>query len=368
MAALGHRVLHLSTPVTPAHLARMSRLDCQGRFANWRRGGVLHDHGLVDYVPLSLFPWPLAGRMVRARRNPFLLTMPSLRQVMSRFRFPKVDVLLIDEPRFAGLERLLKPKLLVYRATDLYGEMKNDRAMEAAERAVIDRADALVGTSEPVLAKLREHAPDKPSLLLENGVEHEHFSLPAEPPPEYADIPAPRLVYAGALDERFDFEAIALLAQRLPNAQIVLIGPGGAGSSRIASARANIHALGAKPYATLPAYLQGADIGLLPLSDHPANAGRSPMKLYEYAAAGLPVAARHTPELMRRGEASVHLYQTGDELVALVQQLLSTPPNRSEIQASAQAHAWASKAEELLAFLGSPALSAQRGAGVPPDA
>ena len=45
---------------------------------------------------------------------------------------------------------------------------------------------------------------------------------------------------------------------------------------------------------------------------HPANNGRSPMKFYEYLAAGIPVFTRATDEIKRRGDVST-AYSTPDE-------------------------------------------------------
>jgi len=51
----------------------------------------------------------------------------------------------------------------------------------------------------------------------------------------------------------------------------------------------NIHYLGAKPYAELPAYMAGWDIALLPFALNESTRFISPTKTPEYLAAGLPV-------------------------------------------------------------------------------
>jgi glycosyltransferase involved in cell wall biosynthesis len=90
------------------------------------------------------------------------------------------------------------------------------------------------------------------------------------------------------------------LVRARPDIEFIIIGGGPDCATIAASPLRNLRLLGPRPYAMLPAYLQHAHAGILPLNDHPANAGRSPMKLYEYAAAGLPVLATRTPELVRR--------------------------------------------------------------------
>ena len=59
----------------------------------------------------------------------------------------------------------------------------------------------------------------------------------------------------------------------------------------------NIHILGPRPYADLPAYCKGFDVGLIPyrITD-PRMQSVNPLKLREYLAAGLPVVSVNLPE------------------------------------------------------------------------
>jgi glycosyltransferase involved in cell wall biosynthesis len=297
-ARLGHRVAHLGPPISLAHLIRIGRADVRRRFALWARGGEMDRDGVLNYVGLSPLPWRLALKLGRGGWNLYARTLPSMRRVLERAGMWPVDALLVDQPQLAGIETLLRPRLLVYRATDLYGQMMSNPVVDAAERRIARAARLLVGTSEPVLAHLRSIA-SAPAMLLENGVEFDRFAATTAAPPEYRDIPAPRAVYAGALDERFDVGAIETLAQA-GGVSVVLIGPASAGVAAALASRPNVFLLGPRRYESLPAYLQHAQIGLLPLTAHPANEGRSPMKLFEYGAAGLPVVATATRELSRR--------------------------------------------------------------------
>lgn len=351
LAGMGHRVLHLSTPVTPAHVLRATSESCRGRFSAWFRGGVRRRNGVVDYVPLSLFPWPVVKWTVRPDFNPFLATVPSLKRVIRNLGFAPVDVLLVDQPYFAGIERLLKPDFMIYRSTDLYAEMIGDAAGEAAQNTLVRRADGLVATSDLALNRLRETNSIVPSLLLENGVEYEHFARQAALASGDEDLSAAQVVYVGSLDDRFDFPAVEALSRGLPEIRILIIGPITATARSRLSGCPNVILAGARPYAALPPILQRASVGVLPLSDHPGNASRSPMKLYEYAAAGLPVVARSTPELARRREPFVHLYEQKSELVSLVAGLLKKPVEKSWVQSLAKPHSWSSKAEVLIKFI-----------------
>lgn len=189
-------------------------------------------------------------------------------------------MLLIDSPSLAELQKYVKARVMGYRATDLYSEQIGV-AIDNVEEELAHQADFLIGTSVPVMNHLSSLAPSKPLHLLENGVDYDFFSKPTNRPPEYGKISSPRLVYAGAFDDRFGYGTVTTLADTLPHANVVLIGPYPKDANSRLGGRGNLHLLGPRSYARLPAYFQHSDIGLLPLSNHPANAGRSPMKLFE---------------------------------------------------------------------------------------
>ncbi|MEP6686677.1 MAG: glycosyltransferase [Verrucomicrobiota bacterium] len=228
--------------------------------------------------------------------------------------------------------------------------MKGDAFIDVAERWIAGSCDGLVGTSQPVLDRLRSFEPRKPALLLENGVELEAFRGPVPAPAEYRAIPSPRAVYVGTLDDRFDFKVIARCAENLPAWQLILIGPENSDGVKSLRRLPNVHLLGPKSYLSLAPYLQHADVGLIPLSAHPANRGRSPMKFYEYAAAGIPIIATHTPELARRKLACLTLCQTAEDFIAAFNTFLGPPGSRESIRSAAAPHSWRSKAEQLIAF------------------
>jgi glycosyltransferase involved in cell wall biosynthesis len=350
VAGLGHKVVHLSTPITPFHFLRVGHTRIsRARAAVWRTGGEVRSGGFLEYVPLGLVPWAVAGPVFeRTGVNPANTTLPSISSYLRRRGFGQIDALLVDQPAFVGLHRLISARTLIVRSTDHLGTMRG-RARYAAEIAIAQASDGLVGTSRLVLDGLREMAPDKPAALIENGVQLEHFMSPQPPPPELIALRRPLLIYVGAIDERLDYDAVSALAQGCPDSSIVLIGPKPA---RLPWRPAeNIHFLGPRPYDRLAGYLQHADLGLLPLSDHPANAGRSPMKLYEYAAAGLRVVARRTAELERRSEPFVFCYDRSSEFPAVCRKILGLSDDKAMTKSRAAEQTWTQKAQTLLRFV-----------------
>ena len=58
----------------------------------------------------------------------------------------------------------------------------------------------------------------------------------------------------------------------------------------------NVKWLGPRPYAALPRYLRRFDVATIPFAINPITISTSPLKLFEYFAAGKPVVTTPMPE------------------------------------------------------------------------
>ena len=300
---------------------------------------------LWEWVPIGLLPWVWGAYFGRYLGRMLPSAALGLARTLRRTGFTHPDLLLIDHPQFCNLDRVVAATRMAYRATDVYREMHDRRIVDDLERRLIAAADCAIATSEPVARRLRELGAERP-ILIENGAEVAHFARPAARPPEYASEGRSRVVFAGAIDFRFDTELVVRLARARPAVEFVIIGSGTGTSPMAAAELRNLRLLGPRPYALLPAYLQHAQAGLLPLNDHPANAGRSPMKLYEYAAAGIPVLATRTEDLARRAPQFVRFFDPHAPEATLDTMLQASPrPDAREVAA----HDWSRIAKEVLA-------------------
>lgn len=108
-------------------------------------------------------------------------------------------------------------------------------------------------------------------------------------PDDQQHIPHPRLGFYGVLDERFDIDLIAGMAQQKPDWHFVMIGPVVKIDPLSLPVLDNIHYLGGKEYNQLPDYLSGWDIALLPFALNESTKFISPTKTPEYLAGGKPV-------------------------------------------------------------------------------
>lgn len=164
-----------------------------------------------------------------------------------------------------------------------------------AEIELLRKAQVVFATAPALAEHCRQYNPN--THYMSNVVDAEHFGRALEPgpiPADLANIPEPRLVYHGVLsDFKIDFQLLLDAARLRPDWSWVLIGEEREGQKNPIVAElktlTNVHFLGYKPYAVLPDYLRGMQVGLLPSLINDYTRGMFPMKYYEYLAAGLPV-------------------------------------------------------------------------------
>lgn len=321
LARSGADVVHLSTPVSLAHrlTGRVSRTES----AALPKGPFRDADGVTHLVPRTTLPRPY---------GPFRVARELGRWGLAT----TFDAVLIDQPLLWDASvRTLAPRL-VYRPTDLYP----DGVKAGLQQRIIAESDGIIATSAELLRALGEV--NAPTLMLPNGVDAARFGDSG-----FAARPD-RAVYVGALDGRFDWARVIAWARTHPHVTFAIAGPS---ASPPASLPSNVEVLGPVAYDALPTLLHGARVGLLPLSDDPLNAGRSPMKLYEYLAAGLAVVARSTPVLGADEATGVFTY-TGpaDADAALERTLAHSSPNVAGVARAAE-ESWEAKTAALMGFV-----------------
>jgi hypothetical protein len=166
----------------------------------------------------------------------------------------------------------------------------------ASDHVAFTRQSRLVlATSETLLAQVRTARPD--AQLCSNGVDYEHFAqarnVHLAPPEDLEALLAdgkPLAGYMGALARWFDYPLLEAVAKARLDWRFILIGPDHDQTlPENLLALPNVHWLGAKPYQELPAYLRCFSAALIPFQLNPVTHATSPLKLYEYMAAGNPV-------------------------------------------------------------------------------
>ncbi len=182
----------------------------------------------------------------------------------------------------------LTPSLTVYDCMDELSAFAGAPAeMQLNEQDLFAAADLVfTGGASLFASKRKQH---DSVHLFPSSVDAAHFQTARSilrEPADQAPIPRPRLGYAGVIDERMDLELLRQAALLRPDWHFVLLGPVVKINPATLPRSENIHYLGMKQYAELPAYLSGWDIGMLPFALNESTRFISPTKTPEYLAAG----------------------------------------------------------------------------------
>ena len=159
------------------------------------------------------------------------------------------------------------------------------------EQALFRRADLVFTGGRSLYEAKRGRHPDVRPFP--SSIDKGHFAparIWAGPEPaDQAPIGGPRIGFFGVIDERMDLDLVEALAASRPGWQFVLIGPVVKIDPANLPRRDNIHWLGQKRYADLPAYLAGWSAAFMPFALNESTRFISPTKTPEFLAAGVPV-------------------------------------------------------------------------------
>ena len=202
-------------------------------------------------------------------------------------------------PMALGFSRALPASATVY---DCMDELS---AFLGAPAALLERETELLSIADVVFtgglrlfeAKRERHGN---VYAFPSSIDAAHFARqPETEPADQAPIPHPRAGFYGVLDERFDHELVASVAELTPDVHYVMIGPIVKIDPASLPQAANIHYLGPKSYPQLPDYLAGWDVALIPFAINASTHFISPTKTPEYLAGGKPVVSTPIFDVVR---------------------------------------------------------------------
>jgi glycosyltransferase involved in cell wall biosynthesis len=197
--------------------------------------------------------------------------------------------------------RGLAPDVVVYDCMDELSAFRHPPA------GLLEREAALLGIADVVFTgghSLYEAKRDRhPSVhAFPSSVDAAHFAAARrgpDDPPDQAPIPRPRIGFFGVIDERMDLDLVAAMAAACPEIHFVMLGPVVKIDAASLPRAANLHWLGPKGYAELPAYLGNWNAGWMPFALNEATRFISPTKTPEFLAAGLRVTSTAVTDVVR---------------------------------------------------------------------
>ena len=269
-----------------------------------------------------------------------------IRQATEAVGFGDSFVLLLDGLHYTGLElrQLLQPSTFVYYVRDYVLAVPYFRRHGPwAEEAIIRRADVVVANS----AYLRDYAAqfNPHSFDVGQGCVLTRFqpdvTMPV--PTDLAAVPGPRIGYVGNLTSlRLDIDLLTYVARQCPDWHLVLVGPQDAqfAASELHQLP-NVHFLGPKKPAELPAYMQHFDVCINPQVVNDITIGNYPLKIDEYLAMGKPVVATSTIGMQMFAPYTYLPSEAAEWPALLAQAMAEDSPERAAGRiAFAQSHTW----------------------------
>lgn len=352
---MGHEVLYVPSALSFFHFLNLPGLrDTDYRQLLRARMKTLHpvkdEDGVLNLTPFVWIPFQkglFSNPEIPVKQS---LTVNHIGKKLRSSGFDSADLVIQDRPGLFFMRKFIRCRRWVYRATDDYSSMKGGAdasSIQALEKTICAYADHIIVTSAP-LQKLFRKRYDVNAEIIRNGVDIAHFSATHKAPPEYSSFTRPLILYVGSLDDRFDLELLLETAAMNRDYHYVIIGPGS--QRNIPGHVSNISALGPRPYDQVPAYMQHADIGILPLKLTEANHARSPMKMYEYGVSGLPVVSTSLEELMARDEEFVSFADSPQHFCEQIRLSLERREQLSSVARTRSSEfSWRSIADRILA-------------------
>jgi len=327
-----------------------SDLSCAARKLAQVAGGLRRQRrNLYTLTPLVA---PLPSSQTARRLNRGLL-VAQIRRALAKVRRGPLQVWSFTPDIAYLLDAFSAEKVLYYCVDDFASFTGYDREQVLRDEADLCRRADLVVTTSHALQKAKK--PLNPNtILVPHGVDYEHFSkavtnsLPV--PEDMRDIPHPILGFFGLIRDWVDLDLLAEVAKHRPDWHIVLLGDS---TVDLAPYRdiPNMHFLGRRPYASLPAYCRCFDVGLIPFKINELTKSVNPIKLREYLAAGLPVVSTPLPEVAAH-EGLVHLADGPNAFAAAIDAALTggatAHPGHSHAMA---AETWPQKVEKVCQHL-----------------
>jgi glycosyltransferase involved in cell wall biosynthesis len=133
------------------------------------------------------------------------------------------------------------------------------------------------------------------------GVDAKHFARARDPklplPADVLDLSHPIYGYIGVVDERIDYDLLAALADATTGS-VVMVGPSTKVDPATFPRRANLHWLGGRDYAELPAYAKSFEVCLMPFALNKATEFINPTKALEYMGTGKPIISTRVEDVI----------------------------------------------------------------------
>ncbi len=178
------------------------------------------------------------------------------------------------------------------------------------------------------------------STVVANGIVPSEWAEPVSAPSWFTDLPRPRFLYTGCIDSRIDLDYIEAVSKAYPAATIAIVGYL-QDAAAVAPLRelSNVYFAPQQTREAIRGITFAADVALIPHISSDLTQAMSPLKMYEYLAAGKPVVATDLEPI--RAIPEVRRAATPEEFVQQIQAALrDEATSERERLAFVEANSW----------------------------
>lgn len=347
-------ILYFDPPIT--YIAPLKDKKCAHRLFAWSKKGDKVAENITVYSLPPVLPFYNKHRWINKLNQKKIARYVRRRMKKHGFSDP---VVWCYSPMSADAVENIPHSALVYDCVDrhsAYKGMIDVSVVDNMERDLASSANQVFCTASGLKETLVTY--NEGTVMLPNGVKFEHFNSAAGGklpiPEDLKDLPRPIIGFSGMLQECIDYDAIEEIAKSRPEWSVVLVGGNMPGVNLdYLKKYPNIHFLGMKPYAEMPAYLGAFDVCLNVFRSGDLSKDVSPLKFFEYLATGKPVVSTPQPVQVLDYADSVYIANTTADMVAECEKAMSeTDDTMTKLRISyGEACSWEARVSQMESIL-----------------
>jgi len=241
------------------------------------------------------------------------LNISLFRREMGQLLPDRPNIVCYDSPKQHSLIGVLREDLTVYYVTDDLTVTVQGTPIQGEwemEQRLLNRVHLIVCINGSLAEKMRErtvHLGQIPIHVVPNFYDERVFDpkITHPEPQPLRRVPRPRILVAGHISERIDWEGIITASRLKPEWSWVFLGrvadPGM--EERVGWLEGRGTLMAGVPFAEVPAWIQHSDVCAVPYRLNPFTLASDPLKAPEYLAMGAATLSTRIPALARFEEA-----------------------------------------------------------------
>ncbi len=299
------------------------------------RNKVVKQEQLKVFVPLLLFNEVIQETVCGWGNFNMSLLIWRIKRIIKKERIEHDKLILWSfSPLHWKVMKKIPAKRRIYGVEDEYCYDQQDnlvRTVYNAERKMSVICDDIICASEKLKEKFEKFIPEEKIHLISVPADERSLKkCDVKKFSQWDKIPPPKLVIFGLIRYQTDLTLIERIALKMPEVSIVFIGKNQSKKfGTLLASYKNIYHLGFLSRENVIYCLRSAVMGLYPAKKYKFSTYANPIRIYEYAAAGIPsvsINISREPDYPK----SIVLAESHTEFVKAVQNILTNGISKEE--------------------------------------